>query len=73
MLGFQTMHVKDRWLGCVSLTIFCWVFLMNFMDLIPVDVPMHFLLSVLITLGLYQQQILTIHLRYPHLSFLDNF
>ena len=33
----QTMHVKDRWLGCLSLTIFCWVFLMNFMDLIPVD------------------------------------
>lgn len=30
-------HGKSEWVGPVALTIFVWVFLMNFMDLIPVD------------------------------------
>lgn len=33
----QTFHGKDKLLAPLSLTIFIWVFLMNFMDLIPVD------------------------------------
>lgn len=33
----QTFHGKDKLLAPLSLTIFVWVFLMNFMDLIPVD------------------------------------
>ena len=33
----QTFNGKDRLLAPLSLTIFVWVFLMNFMDLIPVD------------------------------------
>ena len=33
----STFHGKDRLLAPLSLTIFVWVFLMNFMDLIPVD------------------------------------
>ncbi len=28
---------KSKFIGPLSLTIFCWVFLMNFMDLLPVD------------------------------------
>ena len=31
------MHHVDRFIGPLALTIFVWVFLMNFMDLIPVD------------------------------------
>lgn len=30
-------HHKNRFIAPMSLTIFCWVFLMNLMDLIPVD------------------------------------
>lgn len=33
----DTMHCSDRFVGSLALTIFVWVFLMNFMDLIPVD------------------------------------
>jgi len=33
----DTMSVKSDFVGPLALTIFCWVFLMNFMDLIPVD------------------------------------
>lgn len=33
----QTFHGKDKLLAPLSLTIFVWVFLMNFLDLIPVD------------------------------------
>lgn len=33
----ETFHVEDRWVGAMALTIFCWVFLMNLMDLVPVD------------------------------------
>jgi F-type H+-transporting ATPase subunit a len=32
--GFQ---FKNMWIAPLALTIFCWVFLMNLMDLIPVD------------------------------------
>lgn len=43
IVGFVDTSVKDAFHGHnkliapLSLTIFCWVFLMNFMDLIPVD------------------------------------
>ncbi len=33
----DTFHYKNRMIAPMGLTIFCWVFLMNFMDLIPVD------------------------------------
>ena len=33
----ETFHGKDALLAPLSLTIFIWVFLMNFMDLLPVD------------------------------------
>lgn len=33
----QTFHGKTKLIGPLSLTIFVWVFLMNFMDLLPVD------------------------------------
>jgi len=33
----DTMSVKSDFVGPLALTIFVWVFLMNFMDLIPVD------------------------------------
>ena len=33
----DTFHHKSRLIAPMGLTIFCWVFLMNFMDLIPVD------------------------------------
>lgn len=32
-----TKHAKNAWIAPMGLTIFCWVFLMNLMDLIPVD------------------------------------
>jgi F-type H+-transporting ATPase subunit a len=34
---YETLLVKDKFVGSLGLTIFVWVFLMNFMDLIPVD------------------------------------
>ena len=35
---FETFHVHNhRQIGALALTLFCWIFLMNFMDLIPVD------------------------------------
>lgn len=34
----DTFHVTNHLIGPLALTIFIWVFLMNFMDLIPVDV-----------------------------------
>ena len=33
----DTFHGKNPMVAPLALTIFCWVFLMNFMDLIPVD------------------------------------
>jgi F-type H+-transporting ATPase subunit a len=33
----DTFHYKNRMVAPMGLTIFCWVFLMNFMDLLPVD------------------------------------
>ena len=33
----DTFHHSSRFVGPMALTIFCWVFLMNAMDLIPVD------------------------------------
>ena len=33
----QTMNAKDSFVSSLALTIFLWVFLMNFMDLLPVD------------------------------------
>jgi len=33
----DTFHHKNRLIAPMALTIFCWVFLMNLMDLIPVD------------------------------------
>jgi F-type H+-transporting ATPase subunit a len=33
----DTFHYKNRMIAPMGLTIFCWVFLMNFMDIIPVD------------------------------------
>jgi F-type H+-transporting ATPase subunit a len=33
----DTFHYKNRMIAPMGLTIFCWVFLMNFMDLLPVD------------------------------------
>ncbi|RTR05668.1 F0F1 ATP synthase subunit A [Halomonas nitroreducens] len=34
----DTFHGKSNLIAPLSLTIFCWVFLMNLMDLVPVDV-----------------------------------
>lgn len=33
----ETFHGKNSVIAPLALTIFCWIFLMNFMDLIPVD------------------------------------
>ncbi|WP_251975836.1 F0F1 ATP synthase subunit A [Salinicola avicenniae] len=33
----ETFHGKSRMIAPLSLTIFCWIFLMNLMDLVPVD------------------------------------
>ena len=33
----ETFHAKSKLIAPLALTIFVWVFLMNFMDLIPVD------------------------------------
>lgn len=33
----DTYHGKSEWVGPIALTVLVWVFLMNFMDLIPVD------------------------------------
>ncbi|HEX5055313.1 MAG TPA: FoF1 ATP synthase subunit a, partial [Gammaproteobacteria bacterium] len=33
----ETFHGKNSLIAPLALTVFCWVFLMNFMDLIPVD------------------------------------
>ena len=33
----ETFHGKNAVIAPLALTIFCWIFLMNFMDLIPVD------------------------------------
>lgn len=33
----ETFHAKSNLVAPLSLTIFCWVFLMNLMDLVPVD------------------------------------
>jgi len=34
----ESFHGRNPLVAPLSLTIFCWVFMMNFMDLIPVDV-----------------------------------
>ena len=42
----DTFHGRNPLIAPLSLTIFCWVFLMNLMDLVPVDlVPHLFLIS----------------------------
>lgn len=33
----ETFHFENKMIGPLALTIFAWVFLMNFMDLLPVD------------------------------------
>jgi len=33
----ETFHGKSKLIAPLSLTIFCWIFLMNIMDLVPVD------------------------------------
>ena len=33
----ETFHGTSRLIAPLALTIFCWVFLFNFMDLVPVD------------------------------------
>jgi F-type H+-transporting ATPase subunit a len=33
----ETFHGADRLIAPLALTIFCWIFLFNFMDLLPVD------------------------------------
>lgn len=33
----ETFHGKNKVIAPLALTIFCWIFLMNFMDVIPVD------------------------------------
>ena len=33
----ETFHGRNKVIAPLALTIFCWVFLMNFMDLLPVD------------------------------------
>lgn len=33
----ETFHGKSKLIAPLSLTIFCWIFLMNLMDLVPVD------------------------------------
>ncbi len=39
----DSFHGKSKLIAPLSLVIFCWVFLMNLMDLIPVDfIPMTF-------------------------------
>lgn len=35
----ETFHGKSKFIAPLALTIFVWVFLMNFMDLIPIDLP----------------------------------
>lgn len=37
----NSFHGKNKVVGPLALTIFCWVFLMNFMDLLPVDLLPH--------------------------------
>jgi F-type H+-transporting ATPase subunit a len=44
----DTFHYKNRMIAPMGLTIFCWVFLMNFMDLIPVDWIPHFVANVIV-------------------------
>ncbi|MBM4211808.1 MAG: F0F1 ATP synthase subunit A [Gammaproteobacteria bacterium] len=35
---FEAFHIRNnRYIGSLALTLFCWIFLMNLMDLIPVD------------------------------------
>ncbi|MGV6806364.1 MAG: F0F1 ATP synthase subunit A [bacterium] len=49
----ESFHGRNPWVAPIALTIFCWVFLMNLMDLIPVDV-VPFLLSLV---GVHFQKI----------------
>ena len=35
---YETFHVRNsRYIGSLALTLFVWIFIMNFMDLVPVD------------------------------------
>ncbi|HET8791134.1 MAG TPA: F0F1 ATP synthase subunit A [Modicisalibacter sp.] len=34
----ETFHGKSKLIAPLSLTVFCWIFLMNLMDLVPVDI-----------------------------------
>lgn len=44
----ETFHHRNLMIAPMGLTIFCWVFLMNFMDLIPVDWIPHFVANVIV-------------------------
>ena len=44
----DTFHYKNSMVAPMGLTIFCWVFIMNFMDLIPVDWIPHFVANVIV-------------------------
>jgi F-type H+-transporting ATPase subunit a len=49
----DTFHGKSSLIAPLALTIFCWIFLMNFMDLIPVD----FIPSVAQMLGFHYMKV----------------
>jgi len=43
----ETFHGRNKVIAPLSLTIFCWVFLMNLMDLVPVDfLPQYYSIKV---------------------------
>ena len=44
----DTFHYKNRMIAPMGLTIFCWVFLMNLMDLVPVDWIPYFVANVIV-------------------------
>ncbi len=44
----DTFHYKNRMVAPMGLTIFCWVFLMNLMDLVPVDWIPYFVANVIV-------------------------
>jgi len=44
----DVFHYSSRLVAPLALTIFCWVFLMNLMDLVPVDWLPHFVANVIV-------------------------
>lgn len=44
----DTFHYRNRMIAPMGLTIFCWVFLMNLMDLVPVDWVPYFVSNVIV-------------------------